>query len=110
VYDLGLSDAEFWKITPRQYDALYERHKEHIQRWEYMFAQNTAYTVNFSMGHPKEPISPSDLMPSMAAYKEPVKRSKITKKEQSYMAAMQFKMMSAAHNAAIAAGKPVPIM
>jgi hypothetical protein len=29
-----------------------------------MFAQLTAFTVNFSMGRPKQPMEPKDFMPS----------------------------------------------
>jgi hypothetical protein len=32
VYDLGLTDAQFWAITPRQFHALYERHLDAMER------------------------------------------------------------------------------
>lgn len=33
---------------------------------EFMLAQLTAYTINFSSRGPKQPVTPRDLMPSMA--------------------------------------------
>lgn len=68
-YDLGLTSEEFFECTPRQLDALIQRHERSRQDQEFLFAQLTACVVNFSRAHPKEPIAPKDLMPSEWAKK-----------------------------------------
>jgi hypothetical protein len=63
-YDLGLSSEEFFDCTPRQLEALVKRFERAQEHKDFMLAQNTAYTINFSMAAPKKPVSPRDLMPS----------------------------------------------
>lgn len=63
-YDLALSDAQFWRLTPRKLDALLKRKKVAAEETELLFGQLTAAVINFSMCHPKEPIKIADCMPS----------------------------------------------
>ena len=82
-YDLGLTSEEFFRLTPRQYDALLKRREYETQQAEFLFAQLTSYFINFSMCHPKDPTKPRDFMPSMWGNPEPpAKRVKLTKKKQ----------------------------
>lgn len=67
--ELGLSDAEFYALTPRQLNALILRKEIAEQRPEFMLAQLTACVVNFSQARPKRPSQPRDFMPSMAGKK-----------------------------------------
>jgi hypothetical protein len=80
-YDLGLTSEDFYALTPRQFDALVKRRERDAQEQEFLTAQLTAAVVNFSMCHPKEPVSPRDFMPS--EFGKPArkpKRVRITKK------------------------------
>jgi len=74
-YDLGLTSEEFFRLTPRQFDALVKRKEYETQRDEFMLAQIAGYTINFSMCHPKEPVDPFDLMPSMAGKEKPSRQA-----------------------------------
>ncbi len=68
-YDLGLTDAEFWRLTPRQYAALLKRHHHKVEHDEYMLAEIISKTVNFSFCHPEHPTKTIDFMPSMRGKK-----------------------------------------
>jgi hypothetical protein len=61
-YDLHLSDAEFWSLTPRQFHALLHRHKQRLERDNYLVGMVASVTANFSMAHPDPPLSASDFM------------------------------------------------
>lgn len=63
-FDLGLSSEEFYDLQPRQLDAMIKRWERSEKAAEFMVAQHTACTVNFSMARPKEPVSAKDFMPS----------------------------------------------
>jgi hypothetical protein len=63
-YDLRLSDAEFYALTPREFDALVKRDKRHTEHEEYMFAQLTAVVMNTGFRSREEPAQPKDYMPS----------------------------------------------
>jgi hypothetical protein len=69
-YDLGLTEEEFWRMTPRQLSALLKRHKREHERQEFLFAQVVSNTVNFSMCRPKQPVTPKQFMPSQWRKKE----------------------------------------
>jgi hypothetical protein len=63
-----LSDEEFWHSTPRQLSYLtkrYQRRQDH----EFLLAGIvSATTANFSMCHPKQPLTPGMFIPG---YEEP---------------------------------------
>ena len=61
-YDIHLSDAEFWHLTPRQLSALLRRHKQRLDRDNYLAGIVASTTANFSMARPKEPLSADDFM------------------------------------------------
>ncbi|MGA2650421.1 MAG: hypothetical protein ABSF28_07850 [Terracidiphilus sp.] len=61
-YDLHLTDAEFWSLTPRQFSALLHRHKANRDWVNYMVGILASTSANFSMARPKEPLSASDFM------------------------------------------------
>jgi hypothetical protein len=61
-YDLHLSDADFWSLTPRQFSALLHRHKQALDRSNYLVGMLASVTANFSMAHPDPPLSASDFM------------------------------------------------
>ena len=66
VYDLRLSSEAFWRLTPRQFTALCERHRNDERRRDGRAALVTAMianTVRDAKKHPK-PYQPSDFLPS----------------------------------------------
>jgi hypothetical protein len=69
-YDLRLTEAEFWKMTDRQLAALMRRRRVEIESRQYQAGILASTFANFSMAHPKEPLSPEDFMPSRKV-KEP---------------------------------------
>ena len=61
-YDLLLTDAEFWSLTPRQFHALLHRHKSRLERDNYFVGLVASVTANYSMCRPDPPFSASDFM------------------------------------------------
>jgi hypothetical protein len=65
---LGLTDRQFYALTPRQYHVLLDQHRECVEHQDYhreLLTGIIASTVaNFAMGAPKKPLSPRDFMPS----------------------------------------------
>jgi hypothetical protein len=61
-YDLHLSDADFWSLTPRQFSALLRRHKQALDRSNYLVGILASVTANFSMARPDPPLSSEDFM------------------------------------------------
>lgn len=51
-------------MTPRQVQYLDKKWRNRHEREEFYSAQISATTANFSMCHPKEPLSLSDFMPT----------------------------------------------
>jgi hypothetical protein len=74
-----LSTAEFYELTPRQVDALIRRFERAERKTEFLFGQLASCVVNFSMGHPKNPVQAKDFMPSEWG-KVPVKPKRINRK------------------------------
>lgn len=63
-YDLGLSEAEFWKLTGKQLSHLIRRHKGSQDRQQLLVGLLASVTANYSMCRPKEPLVPADFMPN----------------------------------------------
>jgi hypothetical protein len=61
---LRLTDAEFYALTPRQYDALCRRQWEQIEHTELLVGIVASTVANFSLGAPKGGTKPADFMPS----------------------------------------------
>jgi hypothetical protein len=64
VYDLRLTDEQFYELTHRQFHHLCLRHKEANERAELLMGINTSALVNSSMNPPKKGSCPADYMPS----------------------------------------------
>jgi hypothetical protein len=60
---LGVSEPDFWALTPRQLNALTKRWRARWDAERYLFGMLASVTANFSFCHPKEPYSPADFMP-----------------------------------------------
>jgi hypothetical protein len=60
--DLGLSEEQFYRLTPRKLSLLLKHRLLNRQLDEYMLAQLTAVTANFSMCRPKKSFTTQDFM------------------------------------------------
>lgn len=80
-FDLRLSSDEFFALTPRQLDALIQRHERQTQGREFLFAQLCSCIVNFSMTAPEKRVKPADFMPSQWAHQAAKKPKRRTRKE-----------------------------
>ena len=64
IYDLGLSDEGFWKLTLKRFAALAERYHLSIERQHYHAALICAVLANIHRDPKKsQPFSPADFMP-----------------------------------------------
>ncbi len=79
-YDLGLGDEDFYSLTPRQFDALLRRHRNHVEANELLFAQLTSWVANTGFRSTEKPTHPRDFMPSQWAKHPKPKRPRMTKK------------------------------
>jgi len=61
---LGLTDVEFYRLTPRQYDLLVDRHRERTDHLELLSGIVAAAVANWGMRAPKKPLTAADFMPS----------------------------------------------
>lgn len=61
---LGLTKEEFYDQTPRSLEALTKERARIVEHDEFMLAQLTAYSINFSFRSPREAVKPGELMPS----------------------------------------------
>ena len=79
---LRLTDADFYALTPRQFDELLKRHKEEREFTELGWGLVCATVANFSMGAPKQPLQPSDFMPSQWTDKKttPAQKKRVNRK------------------------------
>jgi hypothetical protein len=81
--ELGLAEVEFWKMTPRQFDALARRHRAKRQREvehaEFLFGQLTAMVGNTGIRGWKDVRTTDEFMPSRHMGK-PAKPRRINRK------------------------------
>jgi hypothetical protein len=61
---LGLSDDQFYCLTPRQFHLLLDQHREQVEHQELLSGIIASAVANWSMGAPKKPLAPADFMPS----------------------------------------------
>ena len=90
-YDLHLTDDDFWRMTPRQLDALLARHHAATASNEFLFAQLTSWVANTGFKSCEKATNARDFMPSEWAKRTtpaPVKTTKrLTKTRQKQIAA-----------------------
>lgn len=75
---LKLSDADFYRLTPKQLQSLREEHERREVPLEFMLAQLTAVVVNYSNRAVETPSQPREWMPTMVRRKvtEPKQKRK----------------------------------
>lgn len=64
MYDLGLSPAEAWRLTPRDLDLLRERHTERMEREEFFVGLLASSVLNPHRGK-RRAFSPFDFFPHL---------------------------------------------
>lgn len=69
-YDLRISEAEFWKLTPRALEALLARNKEALYREQTLLAILRRDLINFSFCRPKKPVELDQLLPPRGEERE----------------------------------------
>ncbi|MGC1783479.1 MAG: hypothetical protein WA708_13230 [Acidobacteriaceae bacterium] len=79
--DLKLTSAEFYALTPRQFDALAGRHRQTVEHGELLFAQLTAWVVNTGFRSTKRPVQAKDFMPSQSGAQKPRKRKRLRSRQ-----------------------------
>ena len=67
VYALRVKPKLFWKLTPKQYTLLCDRHRDELVHREMVAAFTTAAIVNFSLSAPEKPVAPLEWMPNYKA-------------------------------------------
>jgi len=77
---LGLTDAEFYALTPRQFHLLVDQHRERVEHQELLTGILASTIANWSMGAPKEPLAPSVFMPCRRGRAKQPKRPRINRK------------------------------
>jgi hypothetical protein len=77
--ELGLSAAEFWQLTPRQFAALLARKREQLEYHELLMGVLAATIANYSFGAPKKPRIPADFMPSQLGKRREEKPKRVSR-------------------------------
>lgn len=68
-YDLGLTEAEFWDLTPAQFVALNKRHLIHRQMDDYRSGVIAAVMCNLHRSKDSPALQPSDFFSSLPEVK-----------------------------------------
>lgn len=63
VYDFGLSEAEFWKLTPAKFCALSDKFDAENFRCDLRAGIVASVIANVNRGEKTKPFSPKDFMP-----------------------------------------------
>lgn len=64
LFDLHLTNEEFYSLTPLQYDALVKRHRRKVESDEFLFAQVTSWIANTGFRTTEKPTQAKEFMPS----------------------------------------------
>ncbi len=78
---VGLTDDEFYSLTPRQFHLLLEQYEHKVEHTEMLAGIISSTVANWSMGSPKKPLSHTDFMPSQWAKEKPIRHRKPTAKQ-----------------------------
>lgn len=70
LYDLGLSRADFLRLTPRIFNALLDRARLAEQRWDMRFGIAAAIAYNSVPRESKRTLAPEDFYPSLKQMQE----------------------------------------
>jgi hypothetical protein len=72
IYDFSLTDAQFWRLSLRQYVGLLERHVAERERQEYRaaFIVSAIYNTVRDSKKQTQPYKPEDFMPKKRTKKK----------------------------------------
>ena len=62
IYDLGIPEERFWRLSPRQLGLLTSRFERRQQREELLIGLLGSVTANYGFRAPDEPLSATDLI------------------------------------------------
>jgi hypothetical protein len=71
---LGLTDEQFYALTPRQFHLLLDQHRERTEHTELLAGIIASNIVNWGFQPPKKTAVPADFMPSRMREKPKPKR------------------------------------
>lgn len=89
---MGLSESEFFALTPRKYWLLLEQHRAKQRDQQWLAGLLAATIANWSMGRPERPLQPKDFPLPLLQTRTPRKRQTtkekqlVTQKLRSYFA------------------------
>ncbi len=69
--NFGLDEREFYKLTPKKYDALARAHLQAVRLHYLPIAKLNCSYINAHLGEDDDPISPADLFPGIFPSDEP---------------------------------------
>ena len=79
IHDLRLTDGQFWSLTPRQFQALSDRHEDAMRRALHPGAMVCSTLANLHRDPKKrpEPFTPADFLPALQIKADPERPKKI---------------------------------
>jgi hypothetical protein len=83
---LGLTDDEFYSLTPFQFHLLLDQHEVKTKHQELLFGIVSSTVANYSMVRGKAPVSAKEFMPSSWGKDKPAPVKKLTKKDRQKIA------------------------
>jgi hypothetical protein len=84
---LGLTDDEFYSLTPRQFHLLLEEHQHVVEHQEMLFGIVASTVANWSMHGVKKPLSHTDYMPSQWMKEKVITRTRKERQKPKILAA-----------------------
>lgn len=96
IYDLGLTEERFWRMTPRQFAWLCDRQREEMAHHELIGAWITTAVKNHSMCPPEKPAELLDYMPSHREREGKGATRELTEEEQERISDWNIKVAEAA--------------
>lgn len=78
IYDFGLTEEQFWRLTFRQFYALSKRHNHDLVRWDHHFGvvASTIANCNRDPKKKRDAWEPKDFVPDRAPARKLRKTSK----------------------------------
>jgi hypothetical protein len=98
---LGLSDEEFYALTPKQFWYLMDAQHAQTEHTELLFGQVCATICNWGYMRPKELLNPSQFMPSHCE-----RKPEVTDRDRNDLVADQFRNVFSGLNEHITHHKP----
>lgn len=95
-FDLHLTAAEFYGLTPFQFNLLAKRLLAEREHRELIAGYTTAAVINHAMHPPEEPVSAKDFMPSACDESGKVPEAELSEEELERQSAFNLEVLIAA--------------